>query len=393
VSFRWFDLDDLVDQASFQGVPRLFESLRRVWLDFDLGREAALPLRTGLLALQQDRTCQASQLASLALAVFIEVISKMDTRTPREAWWRNARMAAWHIWKNGRDSTTAPILHVVLNSLAIVEPLLLAKAPSQELPSDFPDDVEPSIRDYARQRTDSEDRIFEMFVSFLDVAFPTNEELNILTLSFSSTVLSCIEDTLDLEHQRRMGRKLHIHVLESRPLFEGVRMAKSIASYSEKLQLATDISVHTDASVAHAAQGADMVLLGADAIAQNGDVFNKTGSLPAILTAKHMSPGVKIVVLSDKEKITPFSAPFHLEHRPDEPLQAWGDLAPESGQYQSDAGVKFSVNNVRIERVPSSFIDYYVMEDGFRTSSDMPALAERVEKAAERYFSDLGDCK
>jgi translation initiation factor 2B subunit (eIF-2B alpha/beta/delta family) len=393
VSFQWFDLDDLADEASFQGVPRLYESLRRVWFDFDLGREAASPLRTGLLALQQDRTRTASQLASLALAVFIEVISKMDTRHSREAWWRNARMAAWHIWKNGRESTTAPILHVVLNSLVIVETLLPAKAPAEELPSDFSEDVAPSVRDYARQRTDSEDRIFEMFVSFLDVTFPTNEELNILTLSFSSTVLSCIEDTLDLEHQRRMGRKLHIHVLESRPLFEGVRMAKSIASYSEKLKLETNISVHTDASVAHAAQGVDLVLLGADAIAQNGDIFNKTGSLPAILAARHVSPVAKIVVLSDKEKITPFSDPFHEEHSPKELLQAWGDLGPEGGQYQSDAGVKFSVNNTRIERVPSSFIDYYVMEDGFRTSNDMPGLAERVEKAAERYFSDLGNCE
>ncbi|OXV11839.1 hypothetical protein Egran_00400, partial [Elaphomyces granulatus] len=47
-AWGWYDPDTVVDEDSFGGVPRLKESLRRVWFESDLGRNAERVLAAGL---------------------------------------------------------------------------------------------------------------------------------------------------------------------------------------------------------------------------------------------------------------------------------------------------------------------------------------------------------
>jgi translation initiation factor 2B subunit (eIF-2B alpha/beta/delta family) len=64
-----------------------------------------------------------------------------------------------------------------------------------------------------------------------------------------------------------------------------------------------EITLYPDAAAALASSGVDILLLGADRIAASGAVSNKTGSLPASLSVRHISPVAKVVVLSELEKV------------------------------------------------------------------------------------------
>lgn len=82
------------------------------------------------------------------------------------------------------------------------------------------------------------------------------------------------------------------------------------------------MTAHTDASVCVAAQGVDIVLIGANPISRPAVVSNKNGSLPAALTAKYVAPGVKNIIVSEKEKVLSFFPPGQGENNPQEVTQA-----------------------------------------------------------------------
>jgi translation initiation factor 2B subunit (eIF-2B alpha/beta/delta family) len=98
---------------------------------------------------------------------------------------------------------------------------------------------------------------------------------------------------------------LDIRLLESRPLYEGVSFASTLLSrfQSHSKTSPVKITLYPDAAAA-LASGVDVLLLGADRIAASGAVSNKTGSLPATLSVRHISPVAKVVVLSEPEKVT-----------------------------------------------------------------------------------------
>ncbi|POR37974.1 Methylthioribose-1-phosphate isomerase, partial [Tolypocladium paradoxum] len=312
-------------------------------------------------------------LASAALGVFVDVLPRLDASSA-SSWWRNVRFAGWHLWKNGRESMGAPILGVVLASLAIIE----AKLPSgtaDALPAGFVDDVVSAIEQFAQQRQASSVKIADAFAAFLTQHMPSPPRpIHVVTLSASSTITNALTRAL------AQGIPLQVHILESRPLFEGANTARALAAFARQRGIAADVSVHTDASAALAARHADVLLLGADLIDREGNVSNKTGSLPAVLAARHVSPGVKVVALADKDKVLPFDPPGHEENDPAEVSRSWGGLLQES-----DVAVK----NVYFEWVSAGLVDHYVTEDGVTTAAGVAACAEDVQRRADRFFADL----
>ncbi|RFU81032.1 translation initiation factor eif-2b subunit family [Trichoderma arundinaceum] len=382
--YEWFDPDEVTDDGSSQGVPRLKESLRRVWFDIDLGKDAGSALAAGLRALQGDHESGARQLASKALDIYLDVISKVAAGD-RDAWWKNVRFAGWHLWKNGRESMGAPILSVILSSLDIIEKKLQL-LPHGTLSKDAIEQACSSIKHFGRTRQQSGSKIGNAFASFLNQHFPINDEpVKIVTLSSSSTITSSISHILS---SASASHPLDIHILESRPLFEGVKVAQRISSLLQtaKSNNATTITLHTDASAALASQNAHVLLLGADLIDKSGNVSNKTGSLPAVLAARHVSPKVKVVVLSEKEKILPFEPPGHEENDSEELVRVWGevfDLGSETGL--QDVNIK----NVYFEWVPANLIDVYLTEDGVEGTEDVERWAGEVQQKASHFFDDL----
>ncbi|KAH7130011.1 hypothetical protein B0J13DRAFT_627143 [Dactylonectria estremocensis] len=374
--YEWFDPDAINESDDFQGVPRILDSFRRVWFNIDLGEEAGRRLGAGLMSLQRDHDSGAHQLASKALEIFIDVIKRLDTNS-REAWWKNVRTVAWHLWKNGRESMGAPILRVMISSLGIIKDKMLHDSSSLEGSIEA---TVQALQQFSQRRQGIIPKVGGSLHDFLTTQFSEAEPLKILTLSSSSTILSGIMKGLE-------NRKtpLEVRVLESRPLFEGVKMGNAIASFANTNSIKTNVTVYTDASVGLAAEDVDVVLIGADLIDNKGNVSNKTGSLPAVLAAKHVSPSVKVVALFDMEKVLPFEPPVKEENDPQEVVQAWGDLV-ELGA-ESNARVK--VKNVYFEWVSSDLIDYYVTEYGITSAERIAESAENVQKGADRFFNDL----
>nr|WNZ75426.1 hypothetical protein [Trichoderma harzianum] len=351
--YEWFDPDEVTDDESFQGVPRLKESLRRVWFDIDLGKDAGGVLAARLKTLQEDHESGARQLASTALNIYLDVIPRIDTSN-RETWWKNIQFTGWHLWKNGRESMGAPILKLI-------------------------DEICSAIKRLAQQRNQSGTKIATAFSSFLDKTFPfpPTKPLKIVTLSSSSTITASISLILESD-----SRPLDIHILESRPLFEGVTAARRFSSLNGENK--SSITIHTDAGAALASKDAHVLLLGADLIDKSGNLSNKTGSLPAVLSAKHASPDVKVVVLSEKEKVLPFDPPGHEENDSEELIRGWkGILGPDVGLQ----GV--SVTNVYFEWVPARLVDVYLTEDGAEGTEHVEAWAREVQQKADRFFDHL----
>ncbi|GJN84299.1 NUDIX hydrolase domain-containingprotein [Purpureocillium lilacinum] len=475
--YAWFDPADVSDDPSFGGVPRLKESLRRVWFEIDLGRDAARVLDEGLRALQADHESGARQLAAKALDVFMDVLPLLprsaDSSGIDERWWRNVRIAGWHLWKNGREAMGAPILSVVLACLGIIEEKVAAlpspRTPSSSLSRAFIDDVLVALRAFAAYRTETGRAIGEAFAQFLrdefsDCATPgsggvgtgtgaggdadggvgqgggagnlTNKDVKIVTLSCSSTITAALTHAL----KQPDVPALDIHVLESRPLFEGVKTARALAAALHTAGRGSSgdgagdgekprgrVTLHTDSSAAVAAHGAHMVLLGADLISPRGDVSNKTGSLPLVLSARHVNASgplsstsshpvpqksqhqhpVRIVALAEKEKVLPFEPPAHAEENdPREVSVAWDETYNNSSEVHGDGkgkeggegnnkelagggGGEVEVKNVYFEWVPAALVTDYVTEDGATTRGGIEEWAKGARERADRFFGDL----
>jgi methylthioribose-1-phosphate isomerase len=87
---------------------------------------------------------------------------------------------------------------------------------------------------------------------------------------------------------QRGGKKPHAFVCETRPLLQGARL-----NYLELQQAGVDATLLVDsaAAIAMKERGIDLVIVGADRIASNGDTANKIGTYSlAILAAHHGIP-------------------------------------------------------------------------------------------------------
>ncbi|KAJ2895965.1 hypothetical protein MKZ38_006012 [Zalerion maritima] len=321
--FEWLDPMTVPDEDE-RIVPRIAESLRRVYVERDLGSKAGRTLETGLQTLQNDHVNGARVLAGTALATLIKIAETMDSHIPASRWWYNLRMAGWHLWRNGRPAMDAAIRAVVVEALTRVEGIAVSAVESKPMTGDLHGKIISTLQTYQEERVRAVDKVSQAFVSYLtDLSDKIGKSgevprpISILTLSASSTIIQSIT-------QAARVMPLDIRVLESRPLFEGVSAAASFAALPQ-----TTVTVYPDAAVGYAARGADMVLLGADRISETGAVSNKIGSLPAVLTAKHVSKEIKVVVLGESEKVASGEG-VEEENAAAEIVDAWRTSGPPS---------------------------------------------------------------
>ncbi|KAK8068661.1 translation initiation factor eIF-2B subunit family protein [Apiospora phragmitis] len=230
------------------------------------------------------------------------------------------------------------------------------------LPDDRLQRVLSIIDDCLTQQESAVSKIRASFVDLIrDRVLPerplTKRRLKFLTLSSSSTISSCLL-----------------------PLCKGVTLASKLLTEAGNEKRIIDITLYSDASAALASEDVDLVLLGADRISSVGDVSNKTGSLPAVLSAKHASPGSCVVVLTEVGKVArPGKASEHVVEEKDaaELTRGWrgtvkgADDVLETSSYSKQATEKgdenkalVKVKNVYFEWVPACFIDAYVTDEG-----------------------------
>lgn len=416
----WYDPLQVEDVDSFGGVPRLAESLRRVWFEKDLGEAAGRVLSDGLETLKNDHESGARQLAGVALQILRDVLSELDPEAPSDEKWAKVRFVAWHVWKNGRESMGAAIMSVLLSGLSEIEETVVSghsghwnEAAIQVLERRISDRKKGS----ASLVSEALGKYLESnYANKLTSASTSHEPLTILTMSESSTISQGIRDLV-----LKSRFSLDLRVLESRPLYEGVSLAGSFVEDINEalLEMTTQsngenipdvkISLYSDASAALASQRVDVVLIGADRIASTGAVSNKTGSLATILSARHVASSagkaVKVIVLAESEKIAPPGNPEeHVveENDPEQITRAWtasynstrvrqgGSVLAQAATKEADREhVVVSVHNVFFEWCPHELVDVYMTEFGQWTVDDISKHSQRLGADQDRFFGDL----
>ncbi|KAI2607880.1 nagb/rpia/CoA transferase-like protein [Hypoxylon sp. NC1633] len=393
VGYEWVSPLDVKDSVEFGGVPILTKSLGRVWPECHLGSRAGGVLTSGLKRLQSDHENGARQLAHEAVSILMNLIAGMDSHVIDDIWWANIRMAAWHICKT-RESMGAAITSAIMKALGRAEAMLV-----QDIsPPEKARNMTEAIRAQLDQRWSTTDDVRSVFVEYLrqnvTQSMTAEKSVSVLTLSSSSTISTCL-----LQAAADLGISVDLRILESRPLCEGVTLASRFLGATNTSATFT-VSLYTDASVALAAGGVDIVLLGADRISSAGDVSNKVGSLPAVLSQRHVAPSAKVIIISETEKIaSPGLAEEHAaeENNPIEVTQAWklnvkGASVIEGALDDGESGTtqgKVRVRNTYFEWVPAQFIDAYVTDEGLWSVEDISRRSSAIGDEMDKFFKEL----
>jgi translation initiation factor eIF-2B subunit delta len=167
-----------------------------------------------------------------------------------------------------------------------------------------------------------------------------------ITLSKSSTVLAAF---------RAISRKrcsLHVVVAESRPLFEGRETAKTLAA------LGFSVTLIADAAIAHSSKNADVAVVGADAILQNGSAINKMGSHLLALAAKEQ--GIPFYVVCETYKWHPAAEIISFPLEEANPRELWTEQLPN-----------IAAQNCYFEEIPAHLITAIITEQGVFSPANM----------------------
>lgn len=177
------------------------------------------------------------------------------------------------------------------------------------------------------------------------------EGSTVLTLSSSSTVRSGLVEARD--------RGLTVICLEGRPMNEGQGLARTLAHAGVPVVLAVDAAGESLVPTA------DMVLLGADSVGDEG-VVNKIGSLAlARCAAAH---GVPVWVAADRTKWLPPGFP-----------QLFQDDRPPEEVWRGARGVR--VWNRYFERLPFDLVHRIVSDAGMLTPGELTVRRSDLDVA------------
>jgi methylthioribose-1-phosphate isomerase len=172
-------------------------------------------------------------------------------------------------------------------------------------------------------------------------------------------------------------RPIHVWVDETRPYLQGARLTAW-----ELAQAGVPHTLIADVAAGHlmASGEVDVVLVGADRIAANGDTANKVGTYTlAVLAARHGIPFFVCAPLSSIDRETENGDAIPIEERPsDEVLNVRGQLI---------APADTEVRNPAFDVTPAELITAIVTEEGSLRAPFGPA----IEAAFERSRAAPGD--
>ena len=310
-----------------------------------------------------------AQVAAAALAI---VASRARTSRPfaRRATIRGAANA-FRLTRPGSAAMAAAVGRIV--------------ARLELFPNDAPgDEVAAAIRAEAEaivfEATDDHGRLVEHGLGALPG--PANSPLHVLTFGTTGPMGSgqCGTALGVIQAAHHAGRPIHALVAETRPRFDGGRIAAW-----ELGQAGVGYAVVTDAAAPGCiARGeVEAVLVAADRIAANGDVIAPAGTYPLALAAA--AAGVPFLVLSattaiDTATATGMDAAIE-EGRPGLVLRAAGTrIAPEGSQ----------IRNPVQDLTPAALVTTLVTEEGVLRAPFGGAIAAAWATAAARRAASPG---
>ncbi len=168
----------------------------------------------------------------------------------------------------------------------------------------------------------------------------------------------------------RAGKNPHVFVDETRPLLQGSRL-----TYFELAQAGVAATLQVDGAAAIAIQrkGIDLVIVGADRIARNGDTANKIGTYGlAILAAHHGVPFYVAAPRSTFDFAIASGDNVEIEERAASEVIAFGDCAAAPRDAQ--------VYNPAFDVTPGHLVTAFITEYGIVRPpylESIPALADR----------------
>lgn len=176
------------------------------------------------------------------------------------------------------------------------------------------------------------------------------------------------------------GREVRVLVDETRPYLQGARLTTwELAQAGVPHTLLPDVA----AGSLMAAGEVDVVLVGADRVAANGDTANKVGTYPlAVLAARHGIPFYVCVPTSSVDLATPDGATIPIEERSAaEVLEVRGVRIAPSGT---------EVRNPAFDVTPAELITGFVTEEGVVSAPYDVGLREATESARARWAATPG---
>ncbi|MBN1465523.1 S-methyl-5-thioribose-1-phosphate isomerase [candidate division KSB1 bacterium] len=174
------------------------------------------------------------------------------------------------------------------------------------------------------------------------------------------TALGIVRSAID------KGKKIKVFVDETRPLLQGARLTTFELTEDD-----IDVTLITDNTAAYAMKKGliDVVVVGADRIARNGDVANKIGTYGlSILAKEHKIPFIVAAPLSTFDPDLASGADIPIEERDGDEVRRIGSLqiAPE----------EVAVYNPAFDITPHNFISAIVSEKGIARFPTEEKLSE-----------------
>jgi hypothetical protein len=222
---------------------------------------------------------------------------------------------------SGASSLAAGALHLLMGDDAQRELVRAAAAVCRAQPTmaavwnvalaALVDREQPGTLDRFRARLGRAPAALERYALGVLVPDPVRD-VRVATLSASGTVLATV---------RALTRQVKVHIScgEGRPVLEGREMAVGLAAAGATVTLCTD------AALGSSIEGADAVLVGADAVGSM-TVLNKTGT--RMLAAAAASCGVPVYVLATGDKLAMPALWPHLSIRAGAPAEVWESPPP-----------------------------------------------------------------
>ena len=171
----------------------------------------------------------------------------------------------------------------------------------------------------------------------------------LITLTYSSAVVEILTRL----------RPRRVIVSESRPLYEGLRTARALATAGVTPTLITE------AQMAIFVHEAEAVVVGADSVQADGSFVNKVGTRLLALAAR--AEKVPVYVLAETLKVAAPSQPKR--------------FSAEEGKRREVARQRWlEVRNVYFEVTPARLVTAYVTEEGVRKPSEMRRYASEAER-------------
>jgi methylthioribose-1-phosphate isomerase len=150
------------------------------------------------------------------------------------------------------------------------------------------------------------------------------------------------------------GEPVFVFACEARPLLQGARLTAW-----ELMDAGIDVTLIADSAAAPLLQSGrvDVVVVGADRIAANGDTANKIGTFGLALAARHAGvPFYFAAPSSTFDLATPSGDSIAIEERPADEVRAW------QGRMVAPTGVR--VWNPAFDVTPRDLVTGYITEVG-----------------------------